>query len=583
MVLGIAFAFALSELVTVSWDLPGSHGWDNDGIAPRDLFGGIAHNLTPGRTHQYPLLPYLLLGVACLPILLLATLAGPLTAEAVRSRILSIPCMTGVSLVSKLLAAAMACLALVVLARIVRRTSGERAGRIAALFAATNLSFAFYGRVSNLDVPYLTFTVLAFDQLLDILERGTRRSYLNFGLLAAAAVATKDQAYACFVLVAPYYLVVLPLIRRERFTPDHFRRLLRTGGILLVAYALLSGALFNPTGFVKRLGVLRGPASQDWRAYSKDWPGLVANLSDTLALEPRAFWPLPVLLGIWLFAFVSLLRPPGEGLLAQRAPRALPLLAGVSNFVFFTLVVGRAEHRFLMPLGFFLSAYAGVGGDLLLSLRRSALAQKVVALALGAALGWSALKSSAVHLTQLGDARNAARALLARLPGGSVVETYGLLVYQPHFDVSPSSPYRVERIGPEPPHKRNPLVGAREVQAEIADVEARRPDVLLITGGLTTGYLARERDAARRLSTVVRARGKETATVEFLRAATSDRLPHYRLIARLEPKLPSPARAIGLAAVAIHNTTGMPIWVLVREDGRARALELTEKPRSGSP
>lgn len=569
----IALAFGLSELLTLFWDLPGSHGWDNDGIAPRDLFGGIADNLLPGHTHQYPLLPYLVLGVACLPILLAAVLSGPLDAAAVRERILSVPCMTGISLVAKLLCAALACLALVVLARVVRRTHGTRAGRIAALFAAVNLTFAFYGRVSNLDVPYLAVTLLALDRLLDIVERGTRRSYLGFGVLAATAVATKDQAYAAFVLVAPLYLVVFPLVQRERFAPDHFRRLLRAGGFALLAYAVASGALFNPTGFVKRLAVLRGPASQDWRIYSKDPAGLLANLQDGFALQPSAFWPAPVLLLVWLFAVVAVARPPGDSALTQRLPRALPLVAGVSSFLFFSLAVGRSEHRFLLPLGFLLSAYGGVAGDVLLGLATSTKMQGAVTLALGAALGWAGLRSFATQLTQFGDARNQARALLARVPAGTLVETYGLLVYQPHFDVSDDSPYRVERIGPEAPERRNPLVGAREVKAAIADVETRRPDVILIPGGFSNSYRTRTPDAARPLPAVVTERRKDTDTLEFVQRATTGTLPHYRLVARLDPELPRIATALGLRPVGLHATIGMPVWVLVRRDGRARDLE----------
>jgi hypothetical protein len=212
----VVLGFALTELVTVLWDLPGSHGWENDGLAPRDLFAGIAHNLTPGQGHQYPLLHCLLLALVCLPVLLLATLAGPLDAAAVHERVLSIPTMTGISLLAKLVAIAMACASLLVLARIVRRTVGARAGRLAAVCGATCLTFAFYGRESNLEVPYLTSTLFAHDAVLDVRVHGDAASLRRFALLAAAAVATKDQAYAAFVLVAPLYLVLSPRCRRTR-------------------------------------------------------------------------------------------------------------------------------------------------------------------------------------------------------------------------------------------------------------------------------------------------------------------------------------------------------------------------------
>ena len=30
----IVLVFALSQLIAIGWDLPGSYGWENDGIAP---------------------------------------------------------------------------------------------------------------------------------------------------------------------------------------------------------------------------------------------------------------------------------------------------------------------------------------------------------------------------------------------------------------------------------------------------------------------------------------------------------------------------------------------------------------------
>jgi hypothetical protein len=279
-----------------------------------------------------------------------------------------------------------------------------------------------------------------------------------------------------------------------------------------------------------------------------------------------------VLIPVWVFAAVAVLRRPGDGTLKRRAPRALPLLAGLGSVAFFTLVVGRAELRFVLPLGFFLSAYGGVLGDCFLSAAPSARAQRVAALLLGMALGWAGLRSSAAHLTQLGDARNEVRRILAGLPRGSVVETYGLLVYQPHFDVSETSPYRVQRVGPDPPGKRNPLVGALEREGELADVGARAPDVLVISEGFANNYLRPDRDAARPLPEVTRARRRDTGAKAFVAAATAGKLPGYRLLGRLEPELPAWAHALGLEPVSIQGTAGLSVWLLVAESGRARGL-----------
>jgi hypothetical protein len=564
-VLFIVLLFAASELVTLGWDLPGSHGWENDGVAPRDLFGGLAHNLTPGATHRYPLLHYLLLAIPSLPVLLVALLAGPLTGEAIRARVLAVPTMTALSVIAKLTATLMACVSVLVLARIVRRSFGARAGRSAALFAATNLTFAFYGRVSNLDGPYLMWTLCALDAVLDVIEHadgtGTRRA----AMLAAAAVATKDQAYASFVLVLPLYLVLLPWRDRTRFAPGYPRALLRAAGTGTLAYGLLSGALFNPLGFLRRLDELRGPSSQAWRAYSKDLSGLAANLHDTWHAARADFWPLPIFVLGLIGVVLGLALPPGRGVLERRASRALPLVAGLSSFVFFTLAVARAEHRFLLPIGFLLSAYVGVAADVLLRVAERFSVSRIVTALLAAGVAWSALASFEVHLTQLCDARRTVARFLGTLPGGTRVETYGLLVYQPHFDVSPSAPYRVTRVGPEPPASRNPLVGALELEGAIADVALRRPDVLVLSEGFANSYLTRETDAQRPLSGVVAERQKDARTLELVRAAVANRLPDYRVVLIARPRLPYWARMLGLVPVPIQGTTGLMLWVLERQ------------------
>jgi hypothetical protein len=567
LILATALVFAASELITLGWDLPGSHGWENDGVAPRDFFGGLAHNLTPGATHRYPLFHYLLLAFPSLPVLLVATLAGPLTSTAIQERVLAIPTMTAISLIAKLTATAMATVTLLALARLVRRTFGVREARCAALFAATNLTFAFYGRVSNLDVPYLMWTLLALDAVLDVLEGAGASATTRFGLCAAAAIATKDQAYASFVLVAPGYLVLAPLVRQRGWSRADTLGLARSAGLAAIAYGLLSGAILNPRGFLRRLDELRGPSSQAWRAYSKDLSGLTANVHDALTEASHIFWPLPIFALSLAGVVVALARKPGATLLEGRAPRALPFVAGASSFFFFTLAVARAEHRFLLPLGFFLSAYAGVAAAVVIAAAERAGSARLGQVVVAGGVLWAALASFAVHLTQLGDARREVTAFLARQRPGTRVETYGLLVYQPHFDVSRASPYRVTRVGPEPPRGRNPLVGAVELEAPLSDVATRRPDVLVFSEGFANSYLTRGGDPARPLSEIVAGRQKDAKTAEFVRAAVADRLPGYHQALVARPHLPTWARALGLEPVPIQATTGLALWVLVR-DGR---------------
>ncbi|MGB5548231.1 MAG: glycosyltransferase family 39 protein, partial [Polyangiales bacterium] len=443
----IVAIFALSQLVAIGWDLPGSYGWENDGIAPRDFFAGIAINLTPGQGHRYPMFHNLLIGLLSIPILLPAALsAESWTLPALMEQILTVPTMTGVSIVSKLVGLLMACVALLVIARIGRRTVSAEAGRWAAVWAATCLSFAYYGRVSNLDGPYLMWTALAIDRLLSVAETRARRDYVWFGVLAGAAVATKDQAYAGLVLPGLIYLLLLPLRGDRPFGPRaaHYKNTAFATLAGVLSLGVLGGGLFNPTGFVARIRELTGGASQDWMSYARTPKGILRNVADIVLGQETFYWPWLVVALCWVGVGLVVFRRGGDGI-RSRTFRLLPLTAGISSILFFTLVVARCEHRFVLPLGFSLAYYGGVASAALLARvsTKGTLTLRGVQVALGALVLWAAGHSFEVQLTQRGDARNQVHAYLASLPEGTLVETYGWLVHLPHFDVSDASPYRL--------------------------------------------------------------------------------------------------------------------------------------------
>jgi Dolichyl-phosphate-mannose-protein mannosyltransferase len=569
VVFWLMVAFALSQLATIGWDLPGSHGWDNDGVAPRQLFAGIARNLTPGQASTYPLLHHAILGVLCLPIVLPAALgAEGWTLPALTRAMLAVPVMTAISVVARLVAVIMGCIAVLALWRIAARTLSARAARLAVLCAVTSLSVAYYGRVSNLDMPYLMWTALAVHALLDIGEHGRTRDYLTFAVLTAAAVATKDQAYASFVLVGPLYLVLVPALdpRAPVRGLAHWRRLavaMIAGGLAL---GVLGGGLLNPSGFVARVGLLAGPSSQDWRMYSKDAAGVLANLRDLAATQSRYWWPWPLVALAWLGVIAAGRAPGGRSLLERRLWRYLPLAAALSSLICFTLVVARTGHRFVLPLGFWLAYYGGAAGDALLA--RAGLAGRrwpqLTRTLLACLFVWAAGHSLTVHVTQWSDARHDVRRALAQLRPGSVVETYGLVTYLPHFDTSPGAPYRVQRVGPEPVASRNPLPGMTELEAPYLSVAARAPDVLVIPEGFMQRFLAREHAASTVEQPVMLAARAAGDGEAFFRAVAADRLPGYRVQRIFAAVLPSWARALGMAPADVHGSMNARIWVLER-------------------
>lgn len=564
----VVLGFVAFELLGVLWDQPGFYGWENDGAAPRDFLEGIARNLTPGKAHRYPLFHYLLLGLLALPVLVVDALLAWVTGNPVPETVVSVPSMTVIAVATKLLHLAMTCVSLLVSARLWRTLFGELAARWAVLFTAANLSVAYYGRVTNVDTAYLMWVVLATERLLWIAKDGAPKHYRLFAFFVAAGLATKDQAYASFVLVGPLTLLWLPLNKGHAFAAGklHYRRL--WGAALLGAffYALLSGALFNPTGFVTRVQMLAGTNSQDWKQYDSSLSGVWLNLRDLIRLQDEFWWPLPVVVTAWLGAlFAPRLRParPPPAPLGHWLWPWLPLVAGISNTLAFTLVVARSEHRFMLVLGFWLGGYAGVAVAALIrrcsESRHPAQATRA-AVGVGALLfGLALAQNIELLVTQWSDPRRSVERFLSALPARTRVETYGLGVYLPRFDLSADSTYQTTRLGSASWGKAPLIAGMVEAQGNFQAIETRRPDVIVLPEGFASRFRDRNGSGA-----MDKYRAAPGALQHFPRLM-ANRLPGYHLISvgQLEP--PGWFEALGGRLLEVHGSTGRPVWVLVRD------------------
>ena len=73
----VLLAVAMVHGVGIGWGLPGSDGWDVDGVAPRDILPGILKTFTPGDYFTYPPLHLLLLAVLTLPVTLVTLARAP--------------------------------------------------------------------------------------------------------------------------------------------------------------------------------------------------------------------------------------------------------------------------------------------------------------------------------------------------------------------------------------------------------------------------------------------------------------------------------------------------------------------------
>ena len=255
------------------WGLPSEFGWAPDEVLPAEVDAAVAQRFAHGWHGKYPPLHFALLAAASAPARLAGRVAGWDAARVHDARMTS----------GRLLSLALSLGVLLVVYRCGRETGDARAGVLAGALLALSVPFPYYAKTANLDVPYLFWFALSVLFFLRALRRGRAADFGFFALAAAAAVATKDQAFALYVLTVPF--LVWEIIRRRRTEgplsvwADRRLALLLGGGA--IAFAVLGGALFNPGGWIAHVRLIAGPASTAFRMFDQGLSGHIALLAQT--------------------------------------------------------------------------------------------------------------------------------------------------------------------------------------------------------------------------------------------------------------------------------------------------------------
>jgi hypothetical protein len=461
--------------IGLTWGLPASDGWDDDGVAPRDFLVGVVETFTPGHHTTYPPLHLLLLALATLPISLFKLATAPsFGPAALVSHFTTTATMTSFALVARCISLALSLGTIRAGSLIAKELDGRPAEVATALILTLNMTLTYYGHTTNLDGPYLfwgTVSVLYWIRALKAEgPQDARRALVRAAAFAALSVSTKDQAYALFVLAFPASLA-LQWLRHRSLPPARY--LVFALAIFVGFLLLIDGPLYNPTGFRARLAFLTGPASQDHAFYPKTWAGRNQVLFDIAGHVDR-FYPalgfVPLLaLGVWR---------------SRTAQHWVPLLVALSFTLAFNMVARRTEHRFEMPQSIFLAPTAGVGAawawNALPRLRRP----------LGLAFAIFALQALfmciAVDAALLGDPRYAVEAwLMQNGKSGETVELYGNNVYLPRIPTALRA-VRVLGINQTP---SNPLPGIEDVVAPFEDHDTRKPTYIVVSAFWVERYL----------------------------------------------------------------------------------------------
>ena len=399
------------NLVGVWWGLPARYGWAPDELHPDVIREGIAVRFS-GDWHQpaYPPLHYYLLALLELPVLAL---------DWVDPR--SVPGTTALFALGRALSIVMGVGIVLVVYGLGRRLFGERAGLFGAAVASLNAPFVYYAKTANLDVPLAFWALLSLYFFLRLLETEALRHYLLFTLTAVAAMGTKDQAFAFYVIPLASFAVLR--FRRERSLARVLldRRALLSLGVGVLAFLGIHNVLFNTEGFLHHFEEILW-ARGHYSAFENGFAQQLGMVAQTLwHLKFSYGWPL------------ALACAGGVALSLARwrsRPDPLWLLAAIlSYYVFFIAPVLSTWLRYALPIGLLLAPF---GGYFLAELAARAPFGKLV---VASALVYSFAYAASVDVLLLTDSRYEVEAWLRQnVPPGETIAYMGPEYYLPRVN-----------------------------------------------------------------------------------------------------------------------------------------------------
>ena len=522
----ILCAATILRLAGIAWGLPASDGWDDDGIAPRNFLVGIAQTYAPGSYFTYPPLHMILLTILTAPGWIIALFNAPsLRQHDVITELIQVPYMTFFAVVARLVSVSMSVGTIYLIGRMTETIGGRRAGLFAAATCALNAALTYYGQVTNLDGPYLFWSVLSVWGFMRVIaERETR--HLRWAMMsAAAAVATKDQAYAIFLLSLPLAFVLWFAL--DRWPRQNARKLivalLLSTGIAMLALLVVDGVISNPSGFAKRIAFLVGPASQDYANYQNNWAGRLGLLQDMWAYFPRYYPTVVAALGVCGIAIHAIRWREDR---SKFAAGLLPLLAIISFTIAFNFMALRSESRFFLSQSIFLTVYIGIAIDNLVFTSNPLIRYGARGFAVVLAI-IAFYQCAGIDAAFIADPRyDSERWLNDNVHKGDMIETYGLNVYLPRFPMGAT----VTRVGEKPLKARNPLPSVVEACQPFELVPLRHPRFIVISAFWVSDYLKHgvvEPQYGRMSPKVQQSVFKETAARHYFVALFEGKLPYH--------------------------------------------------------
>ncbi|HOO73434.1 MAG TPA: glycosyltransferase family 39 protein [Spirochaetota bacterium] len=503
-------------LVGITWGLPNNETWLSDSMAPYHPLLGLSQGFSFGYLNKYPLVHQFILAVLNLPVLIVAIVnSHPL--EGLQflkfvTLIRSPDYATFLILIDRLVSVFMGLGIVYYLYRSAKELFNERAGLITAGILSFNAVFNFFSHVAKVEVPYMFWAVLALYKLIHAVKYSKTRDFVYVALFSCLSYGTKDQAYSIFVIPFIVYLFIYPVITRERGRPvlsSMFNKNTLVFIVSFIGFSLIAqNIVLNWEGFLYRFSLLIGSSREGGMHYEFSLIGLAAMLGGNLysfiysALGPPM--ALTVLGGTAYFVIAR--RNRGR----EYAVQLIFLLASLSYFICFMLIILQSTARFVLPQSVFLAVYGGFFVDRAIDSLRGRW-KPVMACLAALAVVYSLYNTLSVNVEMLTDLRYSVEDWMKQnIPENSVIEYYAYLHYLPRFPDGTRS-YRVKK--------------------DVSDIEKRKPDYIVITSHYygryqgTTDYVV---VAGRIINSSKNIRRRQSDFPEFYQQLFTNTLPHYR-------------------------------------------------------
>ena len=331
----------------LSWGLPDYRGWAVDEITPDQVQDILDHRFSHGWATTYPPLHFGFLSLVSVPAY--AASAAGLTDDTLQA-------YSQRFIIGRVLSVGMALCLVAFVYRLTLDEFGHRAALFAMLVSITVLPLSYYAKTANLDVPYLFWLTASWLFYVRAVRTGSVRSGCLFAATAAAAIATKDQAYGFFVLPA-VQLAVEAFWRgddeRSRSFPSR-RAFAAMAAVFSIVLLALFNVPFNLAGVVEHLRVIVGPGSQPYRMYPSSFFGYVELVRDSIwQLGNAMSWPM------FAFAICGLV----SGIRNKSIVVRRLFLSAMSYYLTFIAIVMYHYDRFFMGMCLVLAIAAGAWLD----------------------------------------------------------------------------------------------------------------------------------------------------------------------------------------------------------------------------